>query len=220
MTRIDLPRLSLGSNCDPDVRLGQRGPRPANSPSHWQRHGGGDRGACGRLRARTKPISTPRPRTSSCPACCRTRIFSRARPDPCASLRSSSRSRAAGTSNYGFQMGVSDGACELVPTDTIPLWTAASVGAEYVVVIGNLPTQSDARFLGRSPTCLYGPSGVKMLEHEFGHMLASSGTSSSLKRTAPPRSRIRFLLATRATARGDRRVGAHPASLDARSTTP
>jgi hypothetical protein len=79
-----------------------------------------------------------------------------------------------GTSKYGFKMGVSDGACELTfPTDTIPIWTAAaSVGAEYVVVIGNYPYTVGCT-LGKIAYVSAGAAGVKVLEHEFGHMLAS-----------------------------------------------
>jgi hypothetical protein len=79
-----------------------------------------------------------------------------------------------GTSNYGFQMGVSDGACELTfPPDTLAIWTAAlTVGAEYVVVIGNHPYTVGCT-LGKIAYVSAGAAGVKLLEHEFGHMLAS-----------------------------------------------
>jgi hypothetical protein len=80
----------------------------------------------------------------------------------------------SGTSKYGFQMGVSDGACELTfPTDTIPIWAAAaSVGADYVVVIGHHPYTVGCT-LGKIAYLSAGAAGVKVLEHEFGHMLAS-----------------------------------------------
>jgi len=80
----------------------------------------------------------------------------------------------SGTSKYGFKMGVSDGPCELTfPTDTIPIWTAAAtVGAEYVVVIGNHPYTVGCT-LGKIAYVSAGAAGVKVLEHEFGHMLAS-----------------------------------------------
>jgi hypothetical protein len=78
------------------------------------------------------------------------------------------------TSKYGFRMGVMDGACQVAfPTDTIPIQTAAaSLGADYVVVIGNYP-YTVACTLGKVAYVSAGASGVKVLEHEFGHMLAS-----------------------------------------------
>ena len=77
-------------------------------------------------------------------------------------------------SNYGFRMGVMDGACQVAfPTDTGPIWTAAaSVGADYVVVIGNYPYTVGCS-LGRVAYVSAGAWGVKVLEHEFAHMLAS-----------------------------------------------
>jgi hypothetical protein len=81
---------------------------------------------------------------------------------------------SSGTSNYGFKMGVMDGACELTfPTDTLPIWTAAApVGADYVVVIGNHPYTVGCTS-GKIAYVAAGAAGVKVLEHEFGHMLAS-----------------------------------------------
>ena len=78
------------------------------------------------------------------------------------------------TSNYGFRMGVMQGACELAfPTDTTNIQiAAASIGANYVVVIGNYPYTVGCT-LGNVAYVSAGASGVKVLEHEFGHMLAS-----------------------------------------------
>lgn len=78
------------------------------------------------------------------------------------------------TSKYGFRMGVMDGACQVAfPTDTIPIWmAAASVSADYVVVIGNYPYTVGCT-VGRVAYVSAGAWGVRVLEHEFGHMLAS-----------------------------------------------